>query len=82
MILLKHKKSGQTHQVSQDAWAKIKANPFKAEAYEVLTAPETPKEVKNTVKRAEKAEKTLESDNNGLSNNDDAILSGDAREEQ
>ena len=81
MIHLKHKKSGQTHQVSPEAWAKIKANPFKAEAYEVFTAPETPKEVKNTVKRA-KAEKTLESDNNGISNEDDAILSGDAGEEQ
>lgn len=81
MILLKHKKSGQTHQVSPEAWAKIKANPFKAEAYEVFTAPETPKEVKNTVKRA-KAEKTLESDNNGISNYDDAIPSGDAGEEQ
>ena len=81
MILLKHKKSGQTHQVSPEAWAKIKDNPFKAEAYELLTAPETPNEVKNTVKRA-KAEKTLESDNDGISNYDDAIPSGDAGEEQ
>lgn len=82
MILLKHKNSGQTHQVSPEAWAKIKANPFKAEAYELLAAPETPKEVKNTVKRAAKAEKTLESDNDGISNYDDAIPSRDAGEEQ
>lgn len=82
MILLKHKKSGQTHPVSPEAWAKIKANPFKAEAYEVFTAPETPNEVKNTVKRAAKAEKTLESDTDEFSRNDDAIPSGDAGEEQ
>ncbi len=81
MILLRHRKTGVVHTVSDKAWEKLEAKPTTADAYEVLTAPEMPKEVKNTVKRA-KAEKTLESDNDGISNDDDAILSGDAGKEQ
>ena len=80
MILL-HIKSGIEHEVTPETWAKIQLKPRALEAYQVVSDPEIPKEVKNTVKRA-KASNTLESEQDGFSNNDAAIPDGDVGEEQ
>lgn len=80
MILL-HIKSGIEHEVTPETWAKLQLKPFARDAYRVVSEPEPTKEVKNTVSRA-KAKKDAEFEQDGFSNNDDAIPDGYVGQEQ
>jgi len=76
-MIVQHIKTEKRYTLTAEAWAKIKAL-GKSDAYNIVNAPEKPKELKPV--RASKKDKNAESDIDGITNIDDRLPGEDARE--
>lgn len=76
-MIVKHRKTGREYTITPEAWKAIEAK-GQADHYQVISAPEPPKEVLKNA-RPPKSEKSGV-DNNGFQTNDDRLLEQDAGE--
>lgn len=76
-MIVQHKKTGREYALTPEAWKAIQAK-GQAECYQVISAPEPPKEVLKNA-RPPKSEKSGD-DHNGVQANDDRLSKQDAGE--